>query len=124
MGTSATAARADAVARLMLGSRPRAVLAFVTPTLIALACDALLRPRSLLAFEPLQWLNYFGSTLASAGFFGGPIWLAARLIDRGSRARSVAAYAFFGLFVFPLETFSLGGQILSFRVFNPYMARA
>ncbi len=62
--------------RAVAGERPAALLCFVFPTLLALLLDFVLRPRSLLAFEPFQWLNYTGSTLASAGFWGGPLWLA------------------------------------------------
>jgi arylsulfatase A-like enzyme len=114
---------ADGFVRATFGDRPRAVLCFVTPTLLALGCDAVLRPGSLLAFEPLQWLNYFGSTLASAGFWGGPLWLVSGLFRRGAPWAKVALYAFFALFVFPLEVFCIGGQILYFHVFNAYMAR-
>jgi|CZKU01.1.fsa_nt_gi hypothetical protein len=121
---------------IVAGERPVALLCFVSPTLLAIAMDLVLRPRSLLAFEPLQWLNYFGSSLASAGFWGGPLWLASRLftprssvgggagagagVSRGARA---GLAAFFGLFVFPLSFFCFGGQPLYFHVFHTYMAR-
>ncbi|HEX3770793.1 MAG TPA: sulfatase-like hydrolase/transferase [Polyangiaceae bacterium] len=115
---------------IVAGERPVTILCFIAPTLLAIAIDVVLRPRSLLAFEPLQWLNYFGSSLASAGFWGGPLWLISRLFlrihDPRPRAR-IAARAglglFFGLFVFPLATFCYGGQPLYFLVFNAYMAR-
>src|ERR1019366_5371206 len=70
---------------IVAGERPVALLCFVSPTLLAIAMDLVLRPRSLLAFEPLEWLNYFGSSLASAGFWGGAPWLAARLFPPRSR---------------------------------------
>ena len=109
---------------IVAGERPVTLLCFVSPTLLAVAIDVVLRPRSLLAFEPLQWLNYFGSTLASAGFWGGPFWLVSRLFTRpDSRAAKAGLAAFFGLFVLPLSIFCFGGQPLYFHVFNAYMAR-
>jgi hypothetical protein len=109
---------------IVAGERPVTLLCFVSPTLLAVAIDVVLRPRSLLAFEPLQWLNYFGSTLASAGFWGGPFWLVSRLFTRpDSRAANAGLAAFFGLFVLPLSIFCFGGQPLYFHVFHAYMAR-
>ena len=115
--------RAGRVVAAVLGDRPRFVFLYVAPTLLAIAMDATLRPRSILAFEPLQWLNYFGSSLAAAGFWGGPIWLASYLYGRPGRAAKVGLVAFFALFVFPLSVFCFGGQALYFHVFNSYMAR-
>src|SRR6185437_3890675 len=109
--------------RALAGERPRALLCFLAPTFLAVGLDVVLRPRSLLAFEPLQWLNYFGSSLASAGFWGGPLWLASRLFLRQTRAARIGLVAFFGLFVFPLAVFCFGGQPLYFHVFESYMAR-
>jgi len=62
------AARFDArlLVRALVGERPLVLLCFVSPTLLAVAIDVALRPRSLLAFEPLQWFNYFGSSMASS----------------------------------------------------------
>jgi hypothetical protein len=111
------------VVRALLGDRPRLLLCFVAPTLLAVALDLVLRPRSLLAFEPLQWLNYFGSSMASAGFWGGPLWLASRLFTRATVAARAGVAAFFALFVFPLSVFCFGGQPLYFHVFEAYMAR-
>ena len=65
--------------RTILGKSPWAVLLFITPTLLAIALDFVLRAPSLLVFPPREWLNYFGSSLASAGFWGGPLWLTSRL---------------------------------------------
>jgi hypothetical protein len=108
----------------LVGDRPAALFCFVSPTLLAVAIDVVLRPRSLLAFEPLQWLNYFGSSLASAGFWGGPLWLVSRLFTPGAGAGARAGLAaVFGLFVFPLSVFCFGGQPLYFHVFHAYMAR-
>jgi glucan phosphoethanolaminetransferase (alkaline phosphatase superfamily) len=111
------------VVRFVLGDDPRVLLCFVAPTLLALACDAVLRPASLLAFQPFQWLNYFGSTLASAGFWGGPLWLASRLHLRATGLARGGLLAFFSLVVFPLSAFCFGGQPLYFHVFHAYMAR-
>jgi hypothetical protein len=108
---------------VLAGARPRTLFFFVAPTLLAVLLDVLLRPRSLLAFEPLQWLNYFGSSLASAGFWGGPLWLASRLFTLPSRGARAGLIAFFGLFIFPLSVFCFGGQPLYFHVFHAYMAR-
>jgi glucan phosphoethanolaminetransferase (alkaline phosphatase superfamily) len=109
--------------RFILGDRPRAVLRFVVPTLLAIALDVALRGRSLLVFPPREWLNYFGSSLASAGFWGGPLWLASRLLPAGRWPARVLLGLFAVLFVLPLATFSFGGQLLYFRVFHAYMAR-
>jgi glucan phosphoethanolaminetransferase (alkaline phosphatase superfamily) len=109
--------------REILGERPSAVLLFVTPTFLAILLDFALRAPSLLVFPPKEWLNYFGSSLASAGFWGGPLWLTSRLFAaRGWPAR-VGLGLFYGLFVLPLATFSFGGQLLYYRVFHSYMAR-
>jgi glucan phosphoethanolaminetransferase (alkaline phosphatase superfamily) len=109
--------------RFMLGDRPRAVLFFVAPTVLAIALDFALRARSLLVFPPREWLNYFGSSLASAGFWGGPLWLTSQLARSRRLGGRVAFGAFAALFVFPLAVFSFGGQVLYFRVFHAYMAR-
>src|SRR6201994_4280081 len=85
---------------IVAGERPVTILCFIAPTLLPIGIAPVLRPRSLLAFEPLQWLNYFGSSLASAGFWGGPLWLASRLFLRTTRGARVGLVAFFGLFVF------------------------
>jgi hypothetical protein len=114
---------ARALALTLAGEQPRVLLCFVSPTLLAIAMDLALRPRSLLAFEPLQWLNYFGSSLASAGFWGGPLWVTSRLFTKGSVAARAGLAAFYGLFVFPLSIFCFGGQVLYFHVFHAYMAR-
>jgi hypothetical protein len=112
------------IARALLGRRPLAVLWFASPTVLAVALDFALRARSLFVFPPKEWLNYFGSSLASAGFWGGPLWLATRFLPAGPRwAARLARGAFALLFVFPLAAFSFGGQLLYFRVFHAYMAR-
>jgi hypothetical protein len=119
------AARVDGrlLVRRLVGERPLVLLCFVSPTLLAIAIDLVLRPGSLLAFEPLQWLNYFGSSMASAGFWAGPLWLASRLFTRTGLAARAGLTAFFGIFVFPLSVFCFGGQPLYFHVFHAYMAR-
>ena len=115
--------RADRVEAAIFGDRPRYILLYVSPTLLAIAMDVVLRPRSILAFEPLQWLNYFGSSMAAAGFWGGPIWIAAYLHGRPAPAAKAGLVAFFALFVLPLAVFCFGGQALYFHVFDSYMAR-
>src|SRR5580658_1235715 len=114
---------AQRLARVLVGDRPATLLCFVFPTLLAVAFDFVLRPRSMLAFEPFQWLNYSGSTLASAGFWGGPLWLSSYLVGRSGRPARAGLIAFFALFVFPLATCCFGGQWLYFQVFHAYMAR-
>src|SRR5580698_4031938 len=109
--------------RAVFGDRPATVACFAAPTFLAIACDLLLRPRSLLAFEPLQWLNYFGSSLAAMGIWGGPIWLAAALYGRPGWGPKAGLGAFFALYVLPLALFCFAGQALYFHVFDSYMAR-
>jgi hypothetical protein len=115
--------RAGRLVAAVFGDRPRYVLLYVSPTILAIAMDFALRPRSLLAFEPLQWLNYAGSSLAAAGFWGGPIWLASYLYGRSAPAAKAGLAAFFAIFVLPLAVFCFGGQALYFHVFSSYMAR-
>lgn len=115
------------VGRALLGDRPRAVLLVLSPTLLAITLDFVLRARALVVYPPKEALNYFGSSLASAGFWGGPLWLVSRLfLVREGRARLFARAGlavFFGLFVLPLAVFSYGGQALYHGVFHAYMAR-
>ena len=116
--------RLRGVRRALLGGRPRAALLFLTPTLLAIALDVGLRAPSLAVFPPREWLNYFGSSLASAGFWGGPLWLTSRLwLSRRRRLARAALAAFWALFVLPFATFGLGGQLLYYRVFHYYMGR-
>src|SRR5580704_17415921 len=105
--------------RTILGDRPRAVLLFMVPTALAIATDFVLRGPSLIIFPPKECLNYFGSSLASLGFWGGPLWLTSRLWRPATRGKSWPARAglgaFWALFVLPLAAFSLGGQVLYYR---------
>jgi len=112
-----------ALRRWVLGKHPRAVLLFVTPTFLAIAMDFALRAPSLLVFPPREWLNYFGSSLASAGFWGGPLWLTSRLWPARSWRARIGLGAFAALFVLPLAVFAFGGQLLYYRVFHYYMGR-
>ncbi|HEY8038573.1 MAG TPA: sulfatase-like hydrolase/transferase, partial [Polyangiaceae bacterium] len=109
--------------RVLFGERPLAVAAFLAPTLLAVALDVALRWRAMLAFPPLQWLNYWGSSWASAGFWGGPLWLASRAMPARRWPARVGLGLFALLFVFPLAAFSYGGQLLYFHVFDAYMGR-
>jgi hypothetical protein len=111
------------VMRGLFGARPAHLLYLVSPTLLAVALDFAIRARALLVYPPLEVLNYTGSTLASAGFWAGPLWLAAWLFSRGTRLAKVGLWLLFGLFVLPFAVFSYGGQVLYFRVFGAYMAR-
>jgi Sulfatase len=115
--------RTRLIRRLVLGDRPRAVLLFCLPTLLAVTLDFSLRARSLLVFPPLEWVNYFGSSLASLGFWAGPTWLAARLVRSRRWPARVGLVLLLVFFVFPFATFAFAGQALYFRVFHAYMAR-
>jgi glucan phosphoethanolaminetransferase (alkaline phosphatase superfamily) len=99
------------------------VLWFALPTALSIAMDLALRPCSLFAFAPKEWLNYFGSSLASAGFWSGPLWIFSRLFTKSSIAARVGIGLFGALFVLPLSFFVYGGQALYFQVFHAYMAR-
>ncbi|MEO8876864.1 MAG: sulfatase-like hydrolase/transferase [Polyangiaceae bacterium] len=112
--------------RRLFGTRPRALLYVTSPTLMAIAMDVMIRGKVFLAYPPLQVLNYTGSSLAAAGFWGGPLWLISKLfLVRGRRRifARVAIALFFGLFILPLAIFCFGGQALYHRVFEAYMAR-
>lgn len=115
--------RLRALRRTVLGRRPLAVLLFVTPTLLAIAMDFALRAPALLVFPPKEWLNYFGSSLASAGFWGGPLWVTSRLWPARTWKARVGLGLFAVFFVLPLAVFSFGGQFLYFRVFHYYIGR-
>jgi len=122
--------RLASVVRALLGTRPRNVLYVVSPTLLAIALDFVIRARALLVYPPLEVLNYFGSSLASAGFWAGPLWMASYLFQPASsatpRKRTLARVGLalvFGLFVLPFAVFCYGGQALYHRVFGAYMAR-
>jgi hypothetical protein len=115
--------RAHLAVRAVFGERPHRIVWFMSPTALAVLMDVVLRPRSLLAFEPFQWLNYSGSALAATGIWGGPLWLGSYLQGRTSPAARAGFYAFYALYVFPMALFCFGGQALYFRVFDAYMAR-
>ncbi len=121
--TSAWRTWGAAVLRVLFGERPRMVLLFAAPTLMAVTMDVLLRARALAAFPPFQWLNYTGSSLASAGFWSGPLWLASRLFLKKTPAARAGLAAFSLTFVAPLAFLCFGGQALYFLVFRSYMAR-
>ena len=103
------------------------VLWFASPTLLALALDLVLRGRAMAAYSPLDRLNYFGSTLASAGFWCGPLWLSSQLfLVTGGRRRALARAGlavFYAAWVLPFAVFCFGGQALYHAVFHAYMAR-
>lgn len=115
------------ILRKLLGTNPRALLYVTSPTIMAVIMDVMIRGHVFLAYPPLQVLNYTGSTLAAAGFWGGPLWMISKLfLVRGHWKKIFARIAiilFFSLFVLPLAVFSFGGQALYHRVFEAYMAR-
>lgn len=119
--------RAARVLRALLGDRPIVILAVVSPTLLAIVLDFVLRPRSLVDFPPREILNYTGSSLAAAGFWGGPLWLASRLflVKEGKRriAARAALVVVFGALFWPFAFFAYGGQAAYYRVFHAYMGR-
>lgn len=95
----------------------------VSPTLLGVALDLWLRHGTLRYFPPRQWLNYFGSSLVSAGFWGGALWMFAAWLPTGGRRARAAFAAYFALFVVPFSFFAYGGQAVYFRVFDSYVAR-
>ncbi len=119
--------RLASLGRVLGGEGPRALLLILSPTLLAIALDFTLRARALVVYPPKEALNYVGSSLASAGFWSGPLWLSSRLFLVRDGARRHLARAglilFFGLFVLPFAIFSYGGQALYHGVFHAYMAR-
>ena len=123
LASRAMAGRFERVRRKLLGDEPRKVLLFVAPTCLAILLDVCLRARSLVVFPPKQWLNYFGSSLASAGFWGGPLWLASRLFLARGRAARAGLILFSASFIAPLAVFCFGGQPLYYQVFQAYIAR-
>ncbi|MCC6647736.1 MAG: sulfatase-like hydrolase/transferase [Polyangiaceae bacterium] len=106
-----------------LGERPVLVWWLVSPTLVGTALDVWLRHGTLRYFPPRQWLNYFGSSLVSAGFWGGALWMFAVWLPTGGRRAKAAFAAYFALFVLPFSFFAYGGQAVYFRVFDSYVAR-
>jgi len=107
----------------LLGAHPSHLAYVVAPTLLAVALDLSIRARALVIYPPLEALNYFGSSLASAGFWGAPLWTAARLFPRRGPLARGGLVAIFALFVLPFAVFCYGGQALYHRVFGAYMAR-
>ena len=111
----------------LLGTRPRVILWFIAPTLLAIAMDFAIRGRALIVYPPLEILNYAGSSFAAAGFWGGPLWLASRLFYARGRLWRVVARGllavFVATFVLPLAIFCFPGQAIYHRVFASYMAR-
>lgn len=127
VGAAKKASRARRALRRLVGDNPIAIAALVSPTILAIALDWLLRPRSLVDFPPREILNYTGSSLAAAGFVGGPLWLVSRLFlvreGRAATAAKVALGVFFGVVFLPFAFFAYGGQVAYYRVFHAYMGR-
>ena len=111
------------IGRFIVGERPRSLAVLGLPTLAALVMDMATRARTIGAF----WIGgkaiYFSSLAVSAAFWALPLFLASRLFATGDKVRRVARVAFFALFVWPLATFSYGGQALYYHVFHVYVGR-
>ncbi len=110
----------------LLGDRPALIAVWFAPTMLAWLMDACIRVRAIGDYDWLDKFNYFGSSWASIGFWGGPLWLCSRLfLVDGPRRRLARAglAAFFALFVLPLSVFCYGGQALYHAVFHAYMSR-
>ena len=111
------------IGRFLVGKRPRSLSVLLLPTLVALVMDMATRARTIAAF----WIGgkaiYFSSLAVSAAFWALPLFLASRLFEADDRARRIGRIAFFALFVWPLATFSYGGQALYFHVFHVYVGR-
>ncbi len=122
-GDSSKGARLSVLVREIFGERPSTILLLVSPTLIGVALDVVLRHHTLRFFPPKEWLNYFGSTLVAAGFWGSSLWCAARLVDGGTRWGRALVVAWFLVFVLPFSFFAYGGQYIYFQVFRSYIAR-
>ena len=120
--------RARAAYRDLFGDEPKVIWLLVSPTLFAIAMDLALRGKNTLRFfPPKELLNYFGSSLVCAGFWGATLWFMARLwATRKGRFGALklgAVGAYFALFVVPFSFFAYGGQYVYFRVFNAYVSR-
>ena len=111
------------VRRFFLGDRPRALLVLLTPTLLALALDLVLRIGTILSFRIAAKGIYFSSILISAAFWALPLVLVARLFRSKKVGARIARVSFFALWVLPIATFAYGGQALYFRVFRVYIGR-
>ncbi|MGH7327550.1 MAG: LTA synthase family protein, partial [Polyangiaceae bacterium] len=116
-------ARLARIGRFIVGERPRSLFVLLLPTLAALIMDFTIRARTIAAF----WIGgkaiYFSSLLVSSAFWALPLFLASRLFASNSVARRIGRVAFFALFVWPLATFSYGGQALYFHIFHVYIGR-
>jgi hypothetical protein len=109
--------------RVLLGERPLHLLAFATPTALALAIDVAIRGRAIAAFATQGKLIYGSSLLISAAFWTGPLSLAPRFLRRRSTGAHVGLAAFFTLWILPFATCGYAGQALYYRVFHSYVGR-
>jgi glucan phosphoethanolaminetransferase (alkaline phosphatase superfamily) len=115
--------------RAFLGARPRALLPFFAPTLLAIAMDLTLRARALAGYAPQGKAIYLSSWLISAAFWVLPLWVGARLLHRlggAGRFRGAARAGlglFFALWLLPFATLCYGGQALYYQVFHSYVGR-
>ena len=111
-------------ATLLQVRRPRALLALLAPTGLAVVLDAILRARTLAGYALQGKAIYGSSLLISAALWALPLWCVASLLR--ARSRSLAGAGLFVIvfaWLLPLATFGYGGQVLYHRVFHSYMGR-
>ncbi|MEO8878446.1 MAG: hypothetical protein ABI461_22840, partial [Polyangiaceae bacterium] len=111
------------IKRFFLGDRSGSLLFLLTPTLLALVLDLVLRAGTIFSFRLAGKGIYFSSLLVSGAFWALPLWLVSRLFRWRRGPARVLRIAFFLLWVLPISTFAYGGQALYFRVFRVYIGR-
>ncbi|GAC1351047.1 MAG: hypothetical protein NVSMB1_00360 [Polyangiales bacterium] len=125
--TKPPARRLSRLYHWLFGTYPYKVWALVVPTLVGIALDVALRMRSLVAFPPKELLNYVGSSLVGAGFWGSVLWGMAHLFATAGRRNIAVARAllsaFFAFVFAPFAFFAYGGQAYYYQVFHAYMSR-
>ncbi len=118
-----------ALARVVLGQTPRALLPLLLPTAVAVVMDVALRGGTLLGYAVRAKAIYGSSLLISAALWSLPLWALAWLFGAipaaGSRARLALRALQVGLvaLLFGFATMGYGGQALYHRVFHAYMGR-
>lgn len=115
------------MARRLVGDEPLYLFVFVSPTLLAVVIDWMLRARVLLDMRAFEYLNYFGSSMAGCGLWGGPLWGLARLHRfrtgvLGIVARTIRGLSFFVILPVLLG-FSIAGQLAYWSIFHAYISR-
>jgi hypothetical protein len=115
---------ASALARLrlvLLGRQPRALLALLVPTGLAVALDLAIRAGNLAVFAWHAKLIWVSSLLLGAAFWATPLWIGARLMDHPRGRAGLAALG--ALWLLPFATCGFAGQALYHRVFHAYVGR-